>query len=978
MALPNWVDFEAAEHSAAIMARNLSGPSQTWGSMFAHAQSVLAARTDNLHHELDGSYEFHEWQDLVAAARILDLAASEHGIDNSDNRRDAAVLSACAFGMSGTFVSATAVIRNRRLLNTDLSAGELVALSLSSPVLVQETLPILPTGSKHKSCIENVAFFLATGDEEFFKRATKLLQEITYEETNVWEGYLLRISRLTLAHVGQLATAKVLGPYKSKFPIGYLELLVKGSPLLLPSQYEAINKHDVFSHDENLLITLPTGTGKTLLGELALLSSLGQEPGLVCYVAPYISLARQVREKMRQNVPRNVQVHPSMGGYRDPVQFDPRNQPVILVATPERFDAMLRYRPELLSSIRCVVFDEAHMVGNNQRGLRLEGIITRLRLTSIRGGTVPRFVLLSAVLSNANELAKWIGVAPTNFIQGSWRPSAQRLLRWTQDGMLRLYAGDDPLRSDPQELLGETQISWPNEKFSQSPRPSNAKTQESKALNDVAQLADYMSKRYRQPILCICSTRKKTRQLATLIAREFEPLMQLPKTIKDTIDLIDQKHQFLYPLKESLRRGVAYHNSSLPHKIKENIERAVESQSLRVVAATTTLAEGVDLPFRATILVDWLVFDGDGIRPMESLLFKNIAGRCGRAGQFTEGDTIIFDNPVGDAEYTSPRVRPNLQDEIFFSKSQPTLTSAINKLNHQTSVATIGSQLLAAIAENPEVPNIASLFRLHSFAHQTYTKNSIVEPVDLAYNEIIDDTDGHPLAVTRSPTRLTSFGAAVSKGGLSPGTAKALRDTLDRIPRSESSLEDLARVGETLLKSLANSPEQQNQDLRRAVTAPSNRNVIRPDELSQILEAWLEGNQLQTIFAELPANKKSRRKIKLQTWLQGTSEENTWDEDFAKFCEFMNSCIEYFLPWVLRAAQHLTEYDRQQKAPWQKWALFVELGVGSTWGSLLLEERHVAERREAFSIGSQLDMLFPTNTPTSEQARILLDQFANT
>ena len=73
----------------------------------------------------------------------------------------------------------------------------------------------------------------------------------------------------------------------------------------------------------------------------------------------------------------------------------------------------------------------------------------------------------------------------------------------------------------------------------------------------------------------------------------------------------------------------------------------MEHRALKVVAATTTLAEGVDLPFRVTILADWLTFDGDKSRPMESLLFKNIAGRCGRAGQFTEGDTIIFDNPVG-------------------------------------------------------------------------------------------------------------------------------------------------------------------------------------------------------------------------------------------------------------------------------------------------------------------------------------------
>ena len=57
----------------------------------------------------------------------------------------------------------------------------------------------------------------------------------------------------------------------------------------------------------------------------------------------------------------------------------------VLVATPERFDAMLRLRPHLLSFIRCVVFDEAHMIGSDLRGIRLECILTRLRLAEQRG-----------------------------------------------------------------------------------------------------------------------------------------------------------------------------------------------------------------------------------------------------------------------------------------------------------------------------------------------------------------------------------------------------------------------------------------------------------------------------------------------------------------------------------------------------------------------------------------------------------------
>ena len=710
MPLPPWVDFETAERSAAVMARGMSGSSEAWGTLLANAQAVLSARTDTLDSELQISYDFSEWRDLVAAARILDLASTEFGVNDPENRKSAAILAACAFGMSGTAVSASAMIRSHRLLESELSPGELAALALSSPELCGVILSRLPGGSKYRTCIENVTAFMALGHEGPLTGAAKALEEATYQEQDIWEGYLLRLSRISLMHVGRLATARVLRPVESKFPRQYIDRLVHDSPMLLPSQYEAINEHGVLDPDRNLLVSLPTGTGKTLIGELALLSSLGRQPGLVCYIAPYVALGRQVYERITRHAPSEVRVHRLMGGYGEPEPLDPDNHPEVVVATPERFDAMLRLRPNLLSSIRCVVFDEAHMIGNSQRGVRLEGIITRLRLGSNRGSQAPRFILLSAVLSNAETLADWIGIEASDIIRGTWRPSAKRLLRWTEDGRLRMHAGDDPLRAIPSEVLGEAHLPWPKVDFYPARHYGAIKRQEPQALENVAFLASYESQQYQQPILCVCSTRPRTRHLAAQIAQRFAPLVPPPQPIKDVIDLIDQKYQYLRPLREALQRGVAYHNSSLPHEVREGIEQAVEDRALKVVAATTTLAEGVDLPFRVTILADWLTFDGEKSRPMDSLLFKNIAGRCGRAGRFTEGDTVIFDNPVGDSQLTAPARRPNLQKEAFFSESQPNLTSAISRLDRRTAISAVGSQLLAAIAENPELDNLAASF----------------------------------------------------------------------------------------------------------------------------------------------------------------------------------------------------------------------------------------------------------------------------
>ena len=67
-------------------------------------------------------------------------------------------------------------------------------------------------------------------------------------------------------------------------------------------------------------------------------------------------------------MPDNVIVRRLLGGYKETNPLDPQNNLEILVVTPERFDAMLRLRSELLPQIRCVVVDEAHMIGTTNAG----------------------------------------------------------------------------------------------------------------------------------------------------------------------------------------------------------------------------------------------------------------------------------------------------------------------------------------------------------------------------------------------------------------------------------------------------------------------------------------------------------------------------------------------------------------------------------------------------------------------------------
>ena len=150
------------------------------------------------------------------------------------------------------------------------------------------------------------------------------------------------------------------------------------------------------------------------------------------------------------------------------------------------------------------------------------------------------------------------------------------------------------------------------------------------------------------------------------------------------------------------------------------------------------------------------------------------------------------------------------------------------------------------------------------------------------------------------------------------------------------------------------------------------RPIVRLEELQLVLELWLSGESYEEIFAALPSNKRSSRRPSLDMWLEGVPGDSTWTDQFAKFHDFMNNCVTFFLPWILRAARPLSEFDKQPDRPWSVWANYAELGIDSTWGALLMDGDVIADRTSARQIGKLLDELESEGEPTVEQVRRIL------
>jgi helicase len=207
---------------------------------------------------------------------------------------------------------------------------------------------------------------------------------------------------------------------------------------------------------------------------------------------------------------------------------------------------------------------------------------------------------------------------------------------------------------------------------------------------------------------------------------------------------------------------------------------------------------------------------------MSPLLFRNIAGRCGRAGKHTEGDTIIFDNPVGDPQFTFAPNRTVVQIQTFFEDTHIEIQSvfeeaALGSQFRDDLVETMASQFLAAVPENPAEDDLPSAFTQALYwptdTSQAPRARSTIRSLA---DSILDDSKG-ALAVAASPFRLTDFGSAAVRSGFAPSSCRAILEFVSENERP-STIHEL--IGQMIVD-LGYLPEQPNGKWRKEVEKPS-------------------------------------------------------------------------------------------------------------------------------------------------------------
>ncbi len=422
--------------------------------------------------------------------------------------------------------------------------------------------------------------------------------------------------KLYAAAFPERVKAKVTTDIKSLEPYGFPEEILKvwaGSiPTLNQLQIDAINDFGLLS-GEHLVVSAPTSSGKTMIGELAAISGVLERKRAI-FLFPLKAL---VNDKLRhfQGLYGTFGIRTIKAtGESTTDDMIPlmRGQYDICLMTYEKFSALVLGNPHILDQIGTIVVDEVQMIADENRGVNLEFILTLLRMRR-REGAEPQLIALSAVIGDTNGLERWLGA---------------RLLKRTErpvpldEGVIRMDGSFRYIESDTgQEKTIPSYITPESRKGS--------------SQDIIIPLVRKIANEDKSTIV-FRETRGEARGCALYLATSLGlPPAQVALDMLSSADPSMSSEK----LRESLAGGVAFHISDLDTEERLLIEEQFRTipTALKVIAATTTLAMGVNTPAEV-VVVAGLMHPGD--KPYSVAEYKNIIGRAGRLGFSTRGTSF--------------------------------------------------------------------------------------------------------------------------------------------------------------------------------------------------------------------------------------------------------------------------------------------------------------------------------------------------
>ncbi len=386
-------------------------------------------------------------------------------------------------------------------------------------------------------------------------------------------------------------------------------------------QLQAINEHRILDGN-SLMVIAPTSSGKTFIGELAAAQAIVSGNKAV-FLLPYKALVNEKFEDFSALYGQRLQMRVirCSGDNSDQVSLFLNGKYDIAVLTYEMFLGLSISNPAILNNIGLVVIDESQFVTNPTRGIVIELILTQL-ITARENGVKPQLVTLSATIGDVNYFGDWLGI---NVLKTDKRPVPLVEGVIDRNGTFQYLDLDGSEKT--MELVPRSEIRI---------RKSTASSQDV-IVPLTRKLIDSDKD---EKIIIFRNKRGSAEGCANYLSEE----LNLPPAEKDIrlLSLFDPS-QTSDGLKKCLSGGTAFHNTNLTREQRVIVEKAFKaSGEVKVLAATTTVAAGVNTPASTVIIVEH-EFPGQKKQPYTVSEYKNMAGRAGRLGYKKQGMSILYD-----------------------------------------------------------------------------------------------------------------------------------------------------------------------------------------------------------------------------------------------------------------------------------------------------------------------------------------------
>lgn len=485
-------------------------------------------------------------------------------------------------------------------------------------------------------------FALRTGVSDFVAASREILSDALALAGETGMSALWWVIRLTLGLLDDLWNQSLHMVLPSSPPEGTLEPYADMRTIFIaslfarkvaevelwPSQVDAARR--AADPADDLVVALPTSAGKTRIAELATLTALAMGKR-VLVVTPLRALSAQSERSFRSRfAPLGATVSSLYGksgvsgGDKDALRSHS-----IVVSTPEKLDFALRNDPTIIADVGLIVLDEGHLIGPGEREVHYEVLVQRLLRR--RDAHDRRIVCLSAVLPDGEQLrdmTAWIRSDEEGEpVRSDWRPTRQRFgtLEWHGRAARLNYKLDDDgpfvnrfiRRLEPR---GRDQLPYPRD------------------LRDVALMGAWRFAKDGKRVLIFITQANWVNgygaRAVHLVEKGYLPsLLAKPEAVEAAVTIGIEWLGRDHPAVRCLRYGIAVHHGKLPSPFLREVERLLASGTIKITAASPTLAQGLNLN-AAVLLVPYIVRQRERISGEE---LANVAGRAGRAFVDTEG-----------------------------------------------------------------------------------------------------------------------------------------------------------------------------------------------------------------------------------------------------------------------------------------------------------------------------------------------------